>query len=328
MAFNLMALLQGAGIVPPSPGGDRDILVNGTKQGGASPLMGLGNKDQLAEAADAAKNAPAREGMFHTKGTLRDVLGTLGDAFLIQSGNNPIYTPRRQQEKISDAYSGFTGASGADPAEVQRNQQAALERLAATPGGAELAQKAYAQMQDNQTRQTVAQGVAAQKGDALYLNKINKLSTLASNTLAGTKTPEETAAAVKRLRGLAGALGVKPEDLGITEDMTPEDIRAIALGNQTPYQQQSIPINQQNADSRSAMVGVSRQNAGTNAARAAETGRHNRTVEPIMKQNADANTTRAAKAGKGGGLVGNVPPPPGGGGAKKFVYRNGKLVAQ
>lgn len=57
--------------------------------------------------AMALGNAPAHKGMFGIKGTLRDVLGLVGDAFLVQSGNNPVYRPTRQRERISDALIGM-----------------------------------------------------------------------------------------------------------------------------------------------------------------------------------------------------------------------------
>lgn len=297
MALNLMALLQSVGVVPPQALDSQDILVQGAKPG-STPLQGLGNRDQLEEALQASQNAPERKGMFGTKGTLREILGTVGDAFLIQSGNNPIYTPRRQQEKLSDAYAGFTGASGENPEEVLKNQQAALERLAATPGGVEIAQKAYAQMQDNQARMAASQNTTSYKNDALYLQKIDKLGKLASNIYAGTKTPEETEAATQRLIGLAQALKVDPADLGVKPGMSAEDIRAIALGNQTPYQQASIPIRQQNADAattnagaRVTSAGAAARNAGTNVRRLAETERHNRETEKYPRGPTDSTTT-------------------------------------
>src|SRR3546814_16644449 len=45
--------------------------------------------------------------MFGLKGTLRDVVGMLGDAFLVQSGNKAVYAPQRQQEKAGDALLGM-----------------------------------------------------------------------------------------------------------------------------------------------------------------------------------------------------------------------------
>ncbi len=54
------------------------------------------------------KEQTPRAGMFGVKGTLRDVIGTLGDAFLVQSGNAPMYAPRRREERIGDAMRGMT----------------------------------------------------------------------------------------------------------------------------------------------------------------------------------------------------------------------------
>src|SRR3546814_8133018 len=49
------------------------------------------------------ENLPEHKGMFGLKGTLRDVVGMLGDAFLVQSGNKAVYATQRQQEKAGDA---------------------------------------------------------------------------------------------------------------------------------------------------------------------------------------------------------------------------------
>lgn len=47
-------------------------------------------------------------------GTLRNILGTLGDAFLIQSGHAPIHAQQRYNEQIANAAAGFdTDPSGA-----------------------------------------------------------------------------------------------------------------------------------------------------------------------------------------------------------------------
>jgi len=44
-----------------------------------------------------------RAGRFGVRGTLRDILGTLGDAFAAQAGDKPVYSGRRQQEREMDA---------------------------------------------------------------------------------------------------------------------------------------------------------------------------------------------------------------------------------
>lgn len=49
-----------------------------------------------------------RRGMFGVRGTARDIIGVLGDAFLTQAGRNTVYAPRRQMEREADAQQEFT----------------------------------------------------------------------------------------------------------------------------------------------------------------------------------------------------------------------------
>lgn len=74
--------------------------------------------------------AEPRKGIFGLKGTARDIVGLLGDAFLVQGGADPIYLKRRQEEAFADSLNTF----GSDP-------QGAIAALAGTPGGAEQARK-------------------------------------------------------------------------------------------------------------------------------------------------------------------------------------------
>lgn len=79
----------------------------------------IAHQNQVA-ATGGQSNELQHKGMFGIKGTMRDILGTLGDAFLTQSGNNPLYRQQRQVEKEGDAMLGFAD-----------NPLAAVERLAA-----------------------------------------------------------------------------------------------------------------------------------------------------------------------------------------------------
>jgi len=128
------------------------INVNGVKPGlreqaGVDEILanGLGNSAILEQAQLAAEDAPQRKGMFGVKGTLRDIIGTLGDAFLVQSGNKAIYGPRRDQEKQADAMGGMTGDPGA-----------AVERLA-SGGFADQARALYKEQGDRQHQQGTLQ---------------------------------------------------------------------------------------------------------------------------------------------------------------------------
>lgn len=58
-----------------------------------------------------ARNPPktvGHEGMFGIKGVGRNILGLLGDAFLVQAGRDPYYRQKVQQEQMGDAMSSFT----------------------------------------------------------------------------------------------------------------------------------------------------------------------------------------------------------------------------
>lgn len=59
------------------------------------------------------------KGMFGLKGTIRDVIGTIGDALLVNSGNKRIYGPQRRQEKIGEAMYGY-----------EKDPEEAIRRLA------------------------------------------------------------------------------------------------------------------------------------------------------------------------------------------------------
>lgn len=93
---------------PPQPAPTPETPLN--VEAPAVDLASLLPKNASAEdlqRAMALGNAPERKGMFGIKGTLRDVLGLVGDAFLVQSGNNPIYRTTREKERVSDALIGM-----------------------------------------------------------------------------------------------------------------------------------------------------------------------------------------------------------------------------
>lgn len=64
--------------------------------------------DEGPEISVSGRNPYERKGLFGIKGTARDILGILGDAFLVQSGNKPMYAPIRERERIADGMRGFT----------------------------------------------------------------------------------------------------------------------------------------------------------------------------------------------------------------------------
>lgn len=92
-----MDILELLGLRPKqpllSPDTTRDIEEGAMQEGGYSP---------------ANAPPPGPHGLFGIKGTGRDILGTLGDAFLVQSGNKAVYGPQRDQEQEGELMSNFT----------------------------------------------------------------------------------------------------------------------------------------------------------------------------------------------------------------------------
>lgn len=112
--------------------------------------MGLDNTEAIRQrntALKAGEKEADRKGMFGVGGTLRDVLGVLGDAFLVQSGNEPLYAPTREQERFSDAMAGSSV-----------NPMAAYERaMGVNPQGAMDFRKDYVTGNNAATRNMIDQ---------------------------------------------------------------------------------------------------------------------------------------------------------------------------
>ena len=109
--MNPLLYLLGQQAAPEAAQGSIDVVGNRARPETTSEGLSLNNAravmDREADIKET-EEASQRRGMFGMKGTLRDVIGVLGDAFLIQSGNAPIYAPTRRRERISDAMAGFT----------------------------------------------------------------------------------------------------------------------------------------------------------------------------------------------------------------------------
>lgn len=132
MAMDLTSLLQG-NVNPTEGGGVSPVTVSAPPVGGQSTDFQksvYNNLPEIQAAQQGQAQNPQHTGLFGVKGTLRNVLGILGDAMLMQHGNQAVYAPRVQQEREADAMAGF-----------QSDPRAAAGRLAALPGGAELANK-------------------------------------------------------------------------------------------------------------------------------------------------------------------------------------------
>jgi hypothetical protein len=207
------------------------------------------NDDRIAPTEDELEEILPRRGMFGVKGTLRDVLGTLGDAFLVQSGGKPVYAPRRDQERAGDAMFG----AAQDPYQ-------AAERLAAL-GYVEEAQNLIEQAQRNEYQQGNLASVEGARQDQARNRQRDDVrvgrNQVARWMQAAGDNPNRIAHVYALTDKLARELGVGLEDLGLTAPNLSSDQRAvIAGGDMTVNQQEQLPrrdrqldISQQNADS-------------------------------------------------------------------------------
>lgn len=213
---------------------------------------------------------PQHTGMFGTRGTLRDVLGTIGDALLMQGGHQAVYRPQRQQEQIADAMVGFNSTNP----DVQR---AAIARVGLR--NHELAHKLQQDMDQDAMRKQQIQAMSeyrnSQKAAVGEKMISNALGYLSSPSIPDDKKAEVYKAMHPRLINIAKRYGViDPNDDG--EDYLPSDYNNMAMaavgaeGYNTKdriandLRQQSVNIrgkHYQNQDE------VAKQNADTNRAR-------------------------------------------------------------
>lgn len=250
MALNLMNLLQAAAGVTPEDDDNttpQDIVVQATRPvqkfqkskavnfpdaPSRPPLSNgpdapdFGNRS-YAEAAQAAlqNDAGIHKGMFGTKGTLRNILGLVGDAFLVQAGKHPIYAAKREQERQQDALSGFTD-----------NPMAALERLAqANPDAAQSMYGSVGQLQNaaaaNAARASRYQQQAQNEADAKY----QQYARLFSQYMGGA-TPE-TYSKIKPLLQTLVKRGGLGNEFNIPDQFDPELAKSYQTGGMTASQQ-------------------------------------------------------------------------------------------
>lgn len=315
-------------------------------RGSASPqeLAGTRNYDNL----------DPHKGMFGLKGTMRDILGTLGDAMLIGGGGKAMYTPQKQQERMGDAMVGF--GSGDEVTDL-----AVLRRVAQQDPV--MAQKLLDQMNQRKYQQAQAQNAQektkqdAQTDAQKAYDTGSKIYGSALRGMGPGKYNKPMLDAIAKQYGLPADLFNAPEQFD---------------GNWAePYIRQGTPVNQQENTAIREEQGNRRLNLTEQQgnARIGETGRHNRVNEKIAQQRANKPAAgreprsrtdqetfieigRKVEAGKplaqyekdfykkytqgtgkkgGSGLLdavrgGSTAPAAGKSGSGKFVVRNGKLV--
>lgn len=220
-------------------GGDNvgpDIGVTGRNQPlqqsddqGPIPLSNRAYIEEMMDAQKKGGQASKRSGLFGIKGTLRDVLGAVGDHYLINKGAKPIYAPKREQELLSDALAGFT-----------QNPQAAIERAAGV--NPEAAYKLFETVGEQRAKGATQQGLS---DDRTYKRR-QDFGNYAARLLSGAKTPEQQAYVMEVLGRRARESGIDLADILGQEGPLDEAQRtAFATGDMTVNQQQQLPLSQE-----------------------------------------------------------------------------------
>jgi hypothetical protein len=179
------------------------------------------------------EEASDRRGMFGMKGTLRDVIGLVGDAFLVQSGNRPMYAPQRQGERISDAWAG----ASEDPI-------AAAERVGYYDAGMgqDLLQEAQQTQLRQQQQQSLAEGrqSLAEDRDFKQYEKARLMIGGLLNTPGAVQDGQISPQALAQAGRIARSAGMTLEEFMLAEGMSEEDVRDYAMSVLDPYKQERL----------------------------------------------------------------------------------------
>lgn len=223
------------------------------------------NQDVIPPHEDERGERIERKGMFGVKGTLRDVLGLVGDAFLTQSGNAPVYAPRRREEKIADAMYGYTNGTDAAKGAVER---LAMEGFAAESAALNQQVQREAVARENAERQRMAaEALANKRLEDVRNEKVDRIANVAY------RLPPD-----QRSSWILDQLKRHNIDPALA-GFSPDDPDSFILGRVSVKDSESFKRKDRSLDQGDQRIGISRQNANTASGRAAEAARANRARE-------------------------------------------------
>lgn len=241
----LNELIRLASLAGIQPGGDA------TAGSPAPPASAPALVTAPVEADAPGQNIPVAghipydyHGMFGLRGNARNILGALGDAFLVQSGNHPTYAPRRQQERESNAQRGFVDSPLSAIGRLSKENPAAAREMY----NDYLTQQRLARSENRQERDS----------DAQYGGMVNDRAL----RLIGTATPENWPRLRAQILQYYNAHGVQPAfELPETYDANAIDAlrrSAVPVDRQTDddalaaYRQEYIDLRRSEAATRAA----------------------------------------------------------------------------
>lgn len=189
-------------------------------------------RDNAERELSAYRKENPRQGLFGMKGTLRDVIGILGDSFLVQSGNAPMYAPQRMRELQQDQMVGFTN----DP-------MAAAERV-----GGETGMSLMEAEQERQLKEAQVQSLNASRqnlADSRDYTQIKDARMLAQRILSqnGAYLPDGSLSpgAISLLQSAARNANTTVEQL-IGQDTSPDTLRLFGDSDMSVSQQRQLPF--------------------------------------------------------------------------------------
>lgn len=199
-----------------------------------SPAALLDNSSDIEALNKQQASSPSIQ---RPKSTLRDVIGLLGDAFVMNEGGKAIYAPSIDSRRISEAGAGFTN-----------NPAGAAERLMGLgiDGTPELGNTIYNNAQTATLKRDIADNTAAYREAGLAqktAGNVTKLMPYVGPLLSGAKDKDDYALRWQRVQQMAAKQGLRIEDLGVPdpEDWSPEVARGFGATT-------GALINDENAD--------------------------------------------------------------------------------
>lgn len=224
--------------VKPSP-----LQINLKQQDVADDFI-MGNAKPVAMAREAQRDTALnsdRRGMFGVKGTLRDILGLVGDAFLVQSGNPAVYMNRNREDQWADAMAGFSGGPEAERMAIERGMRIDPTRT----------QEFLKQSQLNRSNM----GNLALRGQELGRdenNDLRKRLTGLAATAVTSNNPEVRAQALRIIQANTAGL---PED----DVLRSGDLALIAGSGATPNQMLTLPLAERRVEATEANVNIAKE---------------------------------------------------------------------
>ena len=222
---------------------------------------GINNRDfidQRDQDLNNGVNAVQHKGLFGVKGTLRDILGFVGDSLLVGSGKDPFYGKTRQRERIGDAMAGFT-----------QDPNGAAERLTAIdPVMAKTVQDLAINEQLKRAQLASTNEYRQSMADSRKFETVNKATNVIARIFASPVAQTNPELAMRQAQQISKQIGIPLEELGVSADITPEEMQMYGARDMTVNQTMQMPYKERMTTVAERGVAAREQDAQSNRIRA------------------------------------------------------------